>query len=102
MAFHRPTRRWLAELLEIEGPASVGRLAARTGLAVGSVSHPGRVSSVTSLGDMVLVPLSVPALGALVHATSVLVATLVFGPGDVGAMPVVRHPPSHSGPGRLT
>jgi hypothetical protein len=25
MAFHHPTRRWLAELLEIEGPASVGR-----------------------------------------------------------------------------
>ncbi len=39
MAFHHPTRRWLAELLEIEGPASVGQLAARTGLAVGSVSH---------------------------------------------------------------
>jgi DNA-binding transcriptional ArsR family regulator len=39
MAFHHPTRRWLAELLELEGPASVGRLAARTGLAVGSVSH---------------------------------------------------------------
>jgi predicted ArsR family transcriptional regulator len=39
MAFHHPTRRWLAELLDIEGPASVGRLAARTGLAVGSVSH---------------------------------------------------------------
>lgn len=39
MAFHHPTRRWLAELLELEGPASVGRLAGRTGLAVGSVSH---------------------------------------------------------------
>ncbi|HEY2877836.1 ArsR/SmtB family transcription factor [Nocardioides sp.] len=39
MAFHHPTRRWLAELLEIEGPATVGRLASRTGLAVGSVSH---------------------------------------------------------------
>jgi predicted ArsR family transcriptional regulator len=39
MAFHHPTRRWLAELLAIEGPASVGRLAGRTGLAVGSVSH---------------------------------------------------------------
>ena len=39
MAFHHPTRRWLTELLEIEGPASVGRLAGRTGLAVGSVSH---------------------------------------------------------------
>jgi hypothetical protein len=42
-------------------------------------SHLGRVSSVTSLGDMILVPLSVPALGALVHATSVLVATVVSG-----------------------
>ncbi len=39
MAFHHPTRRWLVELLELEGPSSVGRLAARTGLAVGSVSH---------------------------------------------------------------
>jgi MFS family permease len=42
-------------------------------------SHLGRVSSVTSLGDMTLMPLSVPALGAVVHATSVLTATLVFG-----------------------
>ncbi len=42
-------------------------------------SHLGRVSSVTSLGDMVLMPLSVPALGALVHATGVLTATLLFG-----------------------
>jgi MFS transporter, DHA3 family, macrolide efflux protein len=42
-------------------------------------SHLGRVSSVTSLGDMTLMPLSVPALGAVVHATSVLVATLTFG-----------------------
>jgi DNA-binding transcriptional ArsR family regulator len=39
VALHHPTRRWLAELLWTEGPASVGRLAARTGLAVGSVSH---------------------------------------------------------------
>lgn len=39
MAFHHPARRWLTELLDLEGPASVGRLAARTGLAVGSVSH---------------------------------------------------------------
>ncbi len=39
IALHHPTRRWLAELLWIEGPATVGRLAARTGLAVGSVSH---------------------------------------------------------------
>jgi DHA3 family macrolide efflux protein-like MFS transporter len=42
-------------------------------------SHLGRVSSVTSLGDMTLMPLSVPALGATVRATSVLTATLVFG-----------------------
>ena len=42
-------------------------------------SHLGRVSSVTSLGDMTLMPLSVPALGAVVRASSVLVATLVFG-----------------------
>ena len=42
-------------------------------------SHLGRVSSVTSLGDMTLIPLSVPALGAVVHGSSVLVATLVFG-----------------------
>lgn len=38
-AFHHPTRRWLCELLLVEGPASVGQLARRTGLAVGSVSH---------------------------------------------------------------
>ncbi len=42
-------------------------------------SHLGRVSSVTSLGDMVLTPLSVPALGAVVHATDVLTATVLFG-----------------------
>jgi MFS transporter, DHA3 family, macrolide efflux protein len=42
-------------------------------------AHLGRVSSVTSLGDMTLMPLSVPALGAVVRATSVMVATLVFG-----------------------
>jgi DNA-binding transcriptional ArsR family regulator len=39
IAVHHPTRRWLAELLWVEGPATVGRLAARTGLAVGSVSY---------------------------------------------------------------
>lgn len=39
IALHHPTRRWLLELLSVEGPATVGRLAARTGLAVGSVSH---------------------------------------------------------------
>src|SRR4051794_10819508 len=39
VAFHHPVRRWLTELLSVEGPANVGQLAARTGLAVGSVSH---------------------------------------------------------------
>jgi DNA-binding transcriptional ArsR family regulator len=39
VALHHPTRRWLLELLHVEGAATVGRLAARTGLAVGSVSH---------------------------------------------------------------
>jgi DNA-binding transcriptional ArsR family regulator len=39
IAVHHPTRRWLVELLWVDGPATVGRLAARTGLAVGSVSH---------------------------------------------------------------
>src|SRR3954467_11809859 len=39
IAFHHPVRRWLTELLSVEGPANVGQLAARTGLAVGSVSH---------------------------------------------------------------
>jgi MFS family permease len=42
-------------------------------------SYTGRVSSVTSLGDMVLMPLSVPALGAVAAATSVLTATVAFG-----------------------
>jgi DNA-binding transcriptional ArsR family regulator len=39
MAFHHPVRRWLTELLAAEGPANVGRLAERTGLAAGSLSH---------------------------------------------------------------
>ena len=39
MAFHHPIRRWLTELLGVEGPANVGQLAAATGMAVGSVSH---------------------------------------------------------------
>jgi DNA-binding transcriptional ArsR family regulator len=39
MAFHHPVRRWLTELLGIDGPANVGMLASATGLAVGSVSH---------------------------------------------------------------
>jgi DNA-binding transcriptional ArsR family regulator len=39
MALHHPIRRRLLELLSIEGPATVGRLAQRSRLAVGSVSH---------------------------------------------------------------
>jgi len=39
VAYHHPLRRWLCELLALEGPANVGHLAARTDLAVGSVSH---------------------------------------------------------------
>lgn len=39
MAFHHPTRRWLAEVLAANGPARVAELASRTGLAAGSVSH---------------------------------------------------------------
>jgi len=42
-------------------------------------AYTGRVSSVTSLGDMTLMPLSMPVLGALAGATSVLLATAVFG-----------------------
>ncbi len=42
-------------------------------------AYTGRVSSVTSLGDMVLMPLSMPLLGALAGWTSVLTSTLVFG-----------------------
>jgi DHA3 family macrolide efflux protein-like MFS transporter len=41
--------------------------------------YTGRISSVTSLGDMTLMPLSVPVLGAVAGATSVLTATLTFG-----------------------
>jgi DNA-binding transcriptional ArsR family regulator len=39
MAFHHPIRRQLFELLRMEGPANVGMLARRSGIAVGSVSH---------------------------------------------------------------
>ena len=42
-------------------------------------SHLGRVSSVSSLGDLVLVPLAIPAFGALTAATSLLTAACVFG-----------------------
>lgn len=41
--------------------------------------YTGRVSSVTSLGDMTLMPLSLPVLGAIAGATSVLTATLTCG-----------------------
>ncbi len=42
-------------------------------------SHLGRVSSVTSLGDMTLMPLSVPVLGLVAGGAGVLTATVVFG-----------------------
>lgn len=42
-------------------------------------SQIGRVSSVSNLGDMTLVPLAVPTLGALAAATSILTATVAFG-----------------------
>lgn len=42
-------------------------------------SHLGRVMSVSSLGDMALVPLAVPLFGALAAGTSVLVATCAYG-----------------------
>jgi MFS family permease len=42
-------------------------------------SYTGRVSSVSALGDMSVLPLSMPMLGVLAGATSVLSATLAFG-----------------------
>jgi DHA3 family macrolide efflux protein-like MFS transporter len=42
-------------------------------------AYTGRVSSVTSLGDMTLMPLSIPLLGALAASAGVLPATVVFG-----------------------
>jgi MFS transporter, DHA3 family, macrolide efflux protein len=42
-------------------------------------AYTGRVSSVTALGDMTLMPLAMPLLGALAGWTSVLTSTLVFG-----------------------
>jgi DNA-binding transcriptional ArsR family regulator len=39
IALHQPARRQLYELLSVQGPLSVGRLAALTGLAPGSISH---------------------------------------------------------------
>ena len=42
-------------------------------------AYTGRVSSVTALGDLTLMPLSLPVLGALAGASSVLIATAAFG-----------------------
>jgi DNA-binding transcriptional ArsR family regulator len=39
VAFHHPTRPRILECLSLHGPATVGRLAERLGLAPGSVSH---------------------------------------------------------------
>lgn len=39
VAFHHPTRQRILECLALQGPATVGRLAERLGLAPGSVSH---------------------------------------------------------------
>jgi DNA-binding transcriptional ArsR family regulator len=39
VAFHHPTRQRILECLSLHGPATVGRLAERLGLAPGSVSH---------------------------------------------------------------
>ena len=44
-----------------------------------SPSHLGRVSSVSSLADMALVPLAIPAFGALAAGTSLLTAAGLFG-----------------------
>jgi MFS family permease len=59
------------------GAASVWLSAAF--IRASDASHLGRVSSVSSLGDMTLIPLSVPVFGAVVHAGSVLTATVAFG-----------------------
>jgi MFS transporter, DHA3 family, macrolide efflux protein len=59
------------------GSASVWLSA--TFIRVIDASHLGRVSSVTSLGDMTLMPLSVPAFGAVAGRAGVLTATAVFG-----------------------
>jgi DNA-binding transcriptional ArsR family regulator len=39
VAFHHPTRQRILECLALQGPATVGRLAGRLGLAPGSISH---------------------------------------------------------------
>jgi MFS family permease len=42
-------------------------------------AYTGRVSSVTALGDLTLMPLSLPVLGAVAGAAGVLAATIAFG-----------------------
>jgi MFS family permease len=66
--------------------ATVGLLAGTASVWLSGVfqravapSHLGRVSSVSSLGDMALVPVAIPAFGALAAATSVLLAAAAFG-----------------------
>ncbi|HET9944201.1 MAG TPA: hypothetical protein VFR56_01015, partial [Actinomycetes bacterium] len=44
-------------------------------------SHLGRVSSVLMLGDRALVPLALPAFGAIAAGASLLTATTLFGAG---------------------
>ncbi len=46
-----------------------------------ATSHLGRVSSVSGFGDLALVPLAIPAFGALAAATSVLTAAVASGVG---------------------
>lgn len=46
-----------------------------------ATSHLGRVSSVSSLGDMALVPIAIPVFGALAAGASVLTAACVYGAG---------------------
>jgi len=49
-----------------------------------ATSHLGRVSSLSGFGDLVLVPLAIPAFGALAAATSVLTAAVACGVGMAG------------------
>lgn len=49
LALHHPVRRRLNEMLVLHGPATVGQLADRLGLAVGSVSHHLKVLATAGL-----------------------------------------------------
>ncbi|WP_323099846.1 MFS transporter [Intrasporangium sp. YIM S08009] len=49
-----------------------------------ATSHLGRVSSLSGFGDLVLVPLAIPAFGAVAAATSVLTAAVACGLGMAG------------------